>query len=78
MDGLKLESWKDNFNQEIQHLQIEFDSFFNNKKLNTFYEIKEDETSQSLTLEITDNNLPEQVKDRLINVFETTKPEDSV
>jgi len=78
MDGLKLDRWRENFNQEVQHLQIEFDNFFNNKKLNQFYEIREDEVSQSLSLVVTDNTLPQEIKDRLSKLFETTKPEDSL
>ncbi len=56
MDGLKLDKWKENFREGIASVQIEFDSFFKNKKLNQFYEIKEDEVSQSLSLVITDNS----------------------
>lgn len=78
MDGLKLERWRENFNNEVQSIQIEFDSFFDNKKLNQFYEIKGDEASQSLSLVITDDTLPNEIKKRLMNAFETTRPEDSV
>ena len=78
MDGLKLDRRRENFYQDVQHLQSEFDSFFNYKKLNEFYEIKEDEVSQSLSLEITDNTLPQQIRERLINFFDTTRPEDSI
>lgn len=78
IDGLKLDRWRENFNQEVQNLQIKFDSFFNSKKLSQFYEIKEDEVSQGLSLIITDNTLPKEIKDRLINSFETTRPEDSL
>lgn len=62
MDGLKLDRWRENFNQEVQNLQRELDSFFNSKKLSQFYEIKEDELSQSLSLVITDNTLPNESK----------------
>jgi len=78
MDGLKLDKWKENFNQEVQNLQTEFDSFLNGKKLSHCYEIKEDEVSQSLSLVITDNTLPKEIKNGLINSFDITRPEDSV
>lgn len=78
MDGLKLDRWQRNFNDEVLSIQIEFDSFFNNKKLNQFYELKEDEASQSLSLVITDDTLPNEIKKRLMNAFETTRPEDRV
>ena len=78
MNGLKLDRWQRNFNDEVLSIQIEFDSFFNNKKLNQFYELKEDEASQSLSLVITDDTLPNQIKKPLMNAFETTRPEDSV
>ncbi len=78
MDGLKLDKWRENFNQEVQHLQIEFDSVTNSKKLNQFYDNKDEEVSKSLSLVITDNTLHKEIKDQLINSFETTRPEDSV
>jgi hypothetical protein len=78
MDGLKLDKWRENFNQQVQNLQIEFGGFFNSKKLSEFYEIKEDEVSQSLALVIKDDNLPKEIQDRLTTLFGTTRPEDSV
>lgn len=78
MDELKLDKWRENFQVEVQNLQIEFDSFFQTKKLNQYYELKIDEVSQNLSLEITDNTLPKDVKERLIDLFNATKPEDSI
>jgi hypothetical protein len=78
MDELKLDKWKENFQKEKQNLQIEFDSFFQTKKLNQYYELKVDEVTQNLSLEITDATLPKDVQKRLIDLFNATKPEDSI
>lgn len=78
MDGLKLDKWKENFQREVQNLQIELDSFFQTKKLKQYYEVKVDEVSENLTLEIIDNTLPKDVQKRLIDLFNASKPEDSV
>lgn len=78
MDGLKLAKWRENFNREMPHLQIEFDSFFKGKKLNTFFDLKLDELSENLCLEITDESLPNEVREQLTKLFMDTKPEDSV
>lgn len=78
MDGLKLDKWKENFQKEVQSLQIELDRFFQTKKLKQYYEVKVDEVSENLTLEIIDGSLPKDVQERLINSFNASKPEDSV
>ena len=78
MDELKLDKWKANFKLEIENLQIEFDSFFQTKKLDQYYDLRMDETNETLFLEITDNTLPKEIKERLISIFNATRPEDSV
>ena len=78
MDELKLDKWRANFKQEIENLRIEFDSFFQTKKLDQYYDVRIDETNETLFLEITDNTLPKEIKERLISIFNAAKPEDSV
>lgn len=79
MDGLKIDKWKENFEAGIANLQIEFDAFFLEKKLDEFYSLNADETSQNLELEILHSNeLPEEIKDRITEAFLNARPEDSV
>jgi len=78
MDGLKLERWRENFQKEAQHLQIELDSFFKNKSLDKYYKLRVDELSETLSVEITDETLPGEIKHRLEDLLIATKPEDSV
>ncbi|HNP24885.1 MAG TPA: hypothetical protein PKM63_22640 [Panacibacter sp.] len=78
MDGIKSKRWMENFNSEVQSLQTAFDSFFYKKKLNEYYRIKVDDVSLTLSLEITDNTLPHEIKERLEQILLTTKPEDSI
>ncbi len=79
MDGLKLTLWRDKFNKEVQHLQTEYDAFFQSKLLSEFYELEEDEGEQNLHLKLShEEELPEEIKSRFIQILEQTKPEDSV
>lgn len=78
MDGIKSKSWIENFNSEVQSLQTAFDSFFYNKKLSKYYRLKVDDVNLTLSLEITDNTLPHEIKERLEQILLATKPEDSI
>lgn len=79
MDGVKLTKWRENFKAGMANLQIEFDAFFVEKKLNEFYRLKVDEVSQNLVLEILNQDeLPKEIADRLIQIFTQAKPEDSI
>lgn len=79
MDGLKLDKWKSNFADGIRSLQIEFDAFLLNKKLSEFYSLTEDEEGHDLVLKIEQRDeFPKEIKDRVIKMFESSKPEDSV
>ncbi|RYY50000.1 MAG: hypothetical protein EOO06_05345 [Chitinophagaceae bacterium] len=76
MDGLKLEKWKENFQNELKDVGVEFDAFFKAKKLNEYYSLEMDESDEwSLKLS---EELPNEVKERLIQVLLSTKPEDSI
>lgn len=79
MDGLKLDKWKENFKAGMANLQIEFDAFFVEKKLDEFYNLKVDEVTQNLELEIFHGKeLPKEIEDRIMETFWNTKPEDSI
>ena len=76
MDELKLEKWKENFNEEARKLEIEFATFFRNKKLNEHSELKLDESSEFFIE--TKDDLPQNIKERLMKLLITTKSEDSI
>lgn len=76
MDSVKLERWKERFNQEIKNVEIEFDSFFKNEKLDEYYHLAIDE-SDELILKLNEG-LPGEIKARLQHVLSLTKPEDSI
>lgn len=79
MDELKLNKWKENFALEVENLQIEFDSFFMDKKLDSYYNVKVDTQNDSLSLEFTNQTeLPKDIVDRITKAFTKTKPEDSI
>lgn len=76
MDGIKLEHWKQRFNQEVKNVQIEFDSFFKNRRFDEYYQLTIDE-SDELILKLGDD-LPRMIKERLQQILLSTKPEDSI
>ena len=79
MDGLKLEKWRADFATQVKSLEIEFNAFFVNKKPEGFYEIKIDEESQNLSLEIKHHEeLPKEIEKRLFEILYKTQPEVSV
>ena len=79
MDGLKLNQWREDFNKEAQHLQTEYNAFFLSQSVEDCYELEVDDERQELTLQIKNaENLPNEIKDRLVKILEQTKPEDSV
>jgi hypothetical protein len=67
--------WKENFNQELVHIQIQFDSFFTKGKLDDYYTLKEDRKTGMLILNISAHNeLPKQIEVELIDAFNKSKP----
>ncbi len=78
MDGLKLDKWQKLFKEEVKHLQTEYDAFLLPKKFEDTYQVKIDETTQTLSLWIDTENLPKEIEDRLSELLLKTEPEDSV
>ena len=78
MDGEKLNLWKERFEIGVKSLQLQFDSFLQDKKLEEYYELKSDGNSENLLFEIKDETLPQIFKDKLTKLFINTIPEDSI
>lgn len=78
MDGLKLDRWQKSFNEEVKSLQTEYDAFLLPTKFEDTYQVKIDETTQTLSLWIDTETLPKAIEDRLSELFLRTEPEDSV
>ena len=76
MDGLKLEKWKENFENEVKNVEIEFDAFFKQKELAEYYSLEID-VSDEWSLKLSDE-LPNEIKERLMHVLLSAKPEDSI
>jgi hypothetical protein len=67
--------WVENFNQELVHIQIEFDAFFAEGKIDNYYDLKVDDETGVLTLNISSlNELPKQIADSLSEAFIKSKP----
>lgn len=78
MDWVKLDRWQKSFNKEVKSLQIEYDAFLLPKRFEDTYQVKIDETTQTLSLWIDTETLPKEIEDRLSELFLRTEPEDSV
>ena len=68
--------WRENFKREAKSVEIEYNSFFLNRKLEDLYTIDVDE-SQEWELKLNDE-LPDELKTRLQKIFLAAKPEDSI
>ena len=78
MDGLKLDKWQKFFEAEVKSLKTEYDAFLLPKKFEDTYQLKTDETNQTLSLWIDTENLPKEIENRLSELLLNTEPEDSV
>jgi hypothetical protein len=78
MDGLKLDNWRKSFEAAVKSVQVEYDAFLLPKKFEDTYQLKIDETTQTLSLWIDTETLPKEIEDRLSDLFLRTEPEDSV
>lgn len=78
MNWVKLDRWQKSFNKEVKSLQIEYDAFLLPKRFEDTYQVKIDETTQTLSLWIDTETLPKEIEDRLSELFLRTEPEDSV
>lgn len=76
MDEIKLTKWKERFEQEVKNIQVEYNAYFLNRKLQDVYTVKMDE-SHEWELVIT-GQLPDEIKQRLQQIFLSAKPEDSI
>jgi len=76
MDEIKLNKWKKRFEQSVNSLQTEYDAFFLNTSLDDIYSINIDE-SDEWELQVS-NDVPNEIKGRLEQIFLASKPEDSI
>ncbi len=69
------QKWIEKFKQELIHIQIEFDAFFAERKIEDYYILHVHEETGMLTLHISKlNNLPKQIADALREAFIKSKP----
>ena len=77
MDEIKLTKWIKDFQLAASNLCIEYNSLFLDKSLEDSYELQLNHSCDELSL-IIKEEVPEQIKDRLLKILIKTKPEDSV
>lgn len=77
MDEIKLHKWKTDFETQVSKARVEYDAFFLSRSLEDCYQLKLNETSQQLSLTV-GNFVPEEIKQRLTQIFYESRPEDSV
>ncbi|MEO6313544.1 MAG: hypothetical protein ABIX01_11805 [Chitinophagaceae bacterium] len=77
MDEITLQKWRSAFEAQTASIQIEFDAFFEATAFKDMYELKVDDATQNLSLEIKEH-LPKEIADRLRKLLYATQPEDQV
>lgn len=78
MDTLKLNIWQEKFLLEAQGLRVQYDSYLSPRPFEDCFVLKIGEVSGTLTLEILDPQMPEDVKRGLEDLFIETMPEDGL
>lgn len=67
--------WKQNFNQELINVQIIYDDFFAERKIDDFFDLHEKDKT-GLTIHIfKDKDLPKEIADALSTAFIKSKPD---
>ena len=68
--------WRRNFMHEVEAIQIEYDAFFTNRKLQDYFSLTEDESTDTLSLHFHDaQSLPKSIEKSLQLVFLKSKPD---
>jgi len=76
MDEIKLNQWKVRFEQDVKNIQIDYNAFFLKQPIDQVYSINLDESNE-WQLQINDN-IPNEIKSTLQQLFLAAKPEDSI
>lgn len=72
-DQLKL--WIVNFEKEVEAIQIEFDAFFLNRKIQDYYRLRINKQSGYLSIDVfRREDLPTEIIDRLTVAYLNAKP----
>ena len=72
---IETKKWIDNFHKELIHIQIEFDAFFMEGKINDYFDLCVDKKTGMVTIHISKlNELPKQIVDALSEAFIRSKP----
>lgn len=74
MENVKLNAWRQLFLEEASVIEMEFQAFFDGKRLSDYYQLSTNE-SDELVLSIS-SGLPNEVEERLQQAFIMVKPED--
>ena len=77
MNGLELHKWRKDFSAGACAVETEYHPFFSNRTLAELFELKTDETSQNLCLEL-NRDFPVEFEKSLLEIFYATQPEDSI
>lgn len=78
MDSVNLNSWQEKFLSKAQGLRVQYDSYLRPRPFNDCFVLKTGDKSGTLTLEILDPHMPEDVKQALEELFKETMPKDSL
>ncbi len=66
MEADKLDQWMGDFKKEMASVQISFDAFFMEKKIDCYYSLKVDKEHNNLILEMKDEDeLPNEIANRI-------------
>lgn len=70
------QKWMDNFNLQLPHIKLAFDSFFIKGKIEDYFQIDIDAGTGQPSISIFENNdLPKLIEEELSDAFNKSKPD---
>lgn len=72
---INTKKWIESFNEELIHIQIEFDAFLLKGRIEDYYKLEVDKETGALSIYISKSNeLPKQIADALSDAFVKSAP----
>jgi hypothetical protein len=73
-EQLFIDNWTDNFNEEVKNIQLEYDSFFSDRKIQEYYSLEHTKDNM-LSLHFHDvHGLPRMIMSAIEQAFLRSKP----
>lgn len=67
-------TWREQFNEHVKIIQIEFDAFLKNRNLAEYFDFHRGANGELISLHFTNHDLPREIENALTEAFIKAKP----